>query len=115
MKFISDISELYDLNYYNNYIASGGYGSVFKALDKKYHRKCALKIIHKDLIKKGNKNDYIKDNILRVNEIMKMCKSNNIFELYDSFETKNNYILVLEYCDIDLMSYVLKIKNIKEI
>ena len=70
-----------------------------------------MKKIHKDLIEKGNKNDYIKNNILREIEIMKMCKSKNIVELYDSFETKSNYILVLEFCDIDLMSYVFNNKE----
>lgn len=53
----------------------------------------------------------IKNNILREIEIMKMCKSKNIVELYDSFETKSNYILVLEFCDIDLMSYVFNNKE----
>ena len=104
MKFISDISELYEKI---SVIGKGGFGIVYKALEKSTNRICALKIIYKDYIKNGNKNDYIKNNILREIEIMEMCKCNNNVELYDSYETNSEFILVLELCDIDLMSYIL--------
>ena len=108
LNYISDISEKYELM---ECIGKGGFSEVHKALDKINHRECALKLIYKDYIEKGNQKDYMKNSILREIEIMKVCKCNNIVELYDSFETESYFILALELCDIDLLSYIIKQKN----
>ena len=96
-------------------IGSGGFSVVYKAFDIINNRECALKKIIKKGLEKGNKNDYMKNCILREIEIMKICKCKNVVEIYDSFETKDSFILVLELCDITLRDYMKsKVKDVKQ-
>ena len=105
---ISDISKIYEIK---EKIGSGGFSTVYKALDKISKKKFALKMIHKKDIEDGNKKKYLYNNIIREIKLMKVCCCNNIVKLYDSFETESDYVLVLELCDTDILSFI---KNQKE-
>jgi len=108
MEFIPDISNRYKIK---TIIGSGGFSQVFKAFDIINNMECALKIIKKLEIEKGNQMDYMKNSIRREIEIMKICECKNVVKIYDSFETKDSFVLVIELCDINLMDYILKNKE----
>ena len=92
-------------------IANGGFSKVFKAYDKKNHRNCALKIIDKKWIYDSNEKDHIINSIKEEIKNTKLCKSENIIELYDSFETKKSFVIALELCDYDLRKFVNNFKD----
>ena len=101
-----NLSERYIINF-NDCIGVGFYSKVFKGFDKKYNRNCALKLFNLKDIEKGNKSDYFQESIKKEIFILKKCKCNNVVELYDYFETEDNYfVLVLELCDYDLKKFV---------
>ena len=87
-------------------IGTGGFGKVFKAYDKKNHRNCALKIFDKKWIYDSNEKDHIINSIKEEIKNTKLCKSENVIELYDSFETKKSFVIALELCDYDLRKFV---------
>ena len=92
-------------------IANGGFSKVFKAYDKKNHRNCALKIIDKKWIYDSNEKDYLINLIKEEIKNTKLCKSENVIEIYDSFETKKSFVIAFELCDYDLRKFV---KNYKD-
>ena len=87
-------------------IGSGGFSKVFKAYDKKNHRNCALKIIDKKWIYDSNEKDYLINSIKEEIKNTKLCKSENVIELYDSFETKKSFVIALELCESNLFEFV---------
>jgi len=49
-------------------------------------------------------------------KIMRICKSENVVNLYDSLETDDSIILVLELCDCNLSEYFdKKLKSEKKV
>ena len=106
--FISDISTLYSIK---EKIGKGGFSKVYKAFDKINNRECALKIFSKEDIEEGNKKKYLINSILKEIEMMKKLKCKNVVELYNAFETKENFVLVMELCDTDLDHYIHKYKE----
>ena len=114
-------------------IGKGAFGSVYKANYKNKNEIVALKIISKESIKNMFRESYMKDNVeeeftqyyndfINEIEIMKICNSNNTnnnaLKLYDYFETENEFVSVIELCDEDLNSVLIKSKkgfNKKEI
>ena len=92
-------------------IGSGGFSKVFKAYDKKNHRNCALKIIDKKWIYDSNEKDYLINLIKEEIKNTKLCKSENVIEIYDSFETKKSFVIALELCDYDLRKFVNNFKD----
>ena len=89
-------------------IGQGATGRIFKAFDKINKRECALKIIDKAFINKSNEKDYLLNSINNEIKIQKLCKSKNIVELYDSFETKESIALAMELTDNNLEKYIKK-------
>ena len=87
-------------------IGVGGFGEVFKAFDKIKKRECALKIIGKKFIYESNEKDYQLKFIKNEIEILKLCKSKNVVEYYDSFETNKSFVIAQELCDCDLNRYI---------
>jgi len=110
--FISDISTLYSIK---EEIGQGGFSTVYKAFDIINNRECALKIFRKYDIEEGNKKKYLINSILMEIEMMKKLKCKNVVELYNAFETKENYILVMELCDTDLNRYIHNYKEHQDI
>ena len=119
MNLEKEITNRYEIS---EVIGVGQFSQVFKAVDKKSKIIYALKIydkakIQKELIEEyleeidKNKNE-VKDSIRNEAEIMRICKSENVVELYDYFETDNSIIFVLEFCDYNLQQYYLKKKEL---
>ena len=79
--------------YLGESIGSGTYGMVFNALSIKDKKIIAIK----KLIKKNDKNDEEENNVLK---IMKECE--NSVEHLDSFEDKDNFYIVTEFCNKNL-------------
>lgn len=70
----------------------------------------AVKVILRSTIK-GKFNELLDNEI----KILKTCNNENIIKLYDMKKTKNNFYLILEYCNEgDLADYVKKKRTLTE-
>ena len=94
--FINDISEYLPSKKYKilSKLGSGSFGKVFLAQNKFTKEKVAMKEIkkaNKDLLSDGE----IKDEI----DILKSLDHPDIVRIIESFNTKDSYVLVTEYCE----------------
>ena len=94
--FITDISEFLPSKKYKivDKLGSGSFGKVFLAENKYTKEKVAMKEIkksNKDLLSDGE----IKDEI----DILKSLDHPDIVRIIESFNTKDSYVLVTEYCE----------------
>ena len=83
------------------------YGKIYTAFNIIKNRRCCLKVINKDQLKLGDY-DFLIGRIRREEQLTKICKSKNVVELYEKYETENNIIFELEYCECDLYKYMQK-------
>ena len=94
--FITDISEFLPSKKYKilDKLGSGSFGKVYLAQNKYTKEKVAMKEIkksNKDLLSDGE----IKDEI----EILKSLDHPDIVRIIESYNTKDSYVLVTEYCE----------------
>ena len=94
--FITDISEFLPKKKYEilDKLGSGSFGKVYLARNKYTKEKVAMKEIkksNKDLLSDGE----IKDEI----EILKSLDHPDIVRIIESYNTKDSYVLVTEYCE----------------
>ena len=77
---------------------------IYKALNIEEDNTVLLKVIEK----KNLLNDYafFNEQIKREEEILRLCRSNNIINIYQKIETKNLIVFELEYCGKDLATYI---------
>jgi len=99
-------------------IGNGTFSSVHKAKVKGKEEYVALKLADKEKIKLGLRKDYCKQNIEKEyyqtanldNEIkyMKICGKNNenSVKYIQHFETENEFIIVMELCDMNLIDFI---------
>ena len=99
-------------------IGNGLFSSVYKAKHKDKEEYVAIKIIDKEKIKLGLRNEYSKQDIQQEynkianfeNEVkyMKICGENNenSVKYYQHFETDNEFIIVMELCDGNLIDFI---------
>ena len=100
-------------------IGEGGFGAVYKVKVKGKDKYRAIKIINKELIKKGLRNEYNKQDIeneyLSIKKdfheevkYMEICGNNNIYsvKIYEYFDTENEFIIVMELCDENLIPFL---------
>ena len=86
------------------------FNKVYKGFNKKNNQDIAVKVILRSTIK-GKFNELLDNEI----KILKTCNNENIIKLYDMKKTKNNFYLILEYCNEgDLADYVKKKKTLTE-
>ncbi|XP_055372563.1 serine/threonine-protein kinase fused [Condylostylus longicornis] len=90
-------------------IGEGSFGRVYKATRKSDNHTVALKVI----LKRGRSSREIK-NLRRECEIQAELKHENIIEMFESFETKNDLVVVTEFSQIDLHRYLSKNGTISE-
>ena len=106
-------------------IGIGGYGYVCKGRDKKTKELRAIKVMNIDKIKENLSSKYkmeeIKEQLkLCIEgfkeefEIMKICSNNNdnSVKCYEYFNNENNFVIIMELCDNNLLQ--LLNKRIKE-
>ena len=75
-------------------LGKGGYGTVFKGINKKTGEARAIK----KLSRKGiEEDDYVR--FLREIELLKKADHPNIIKLYELYESKHSIYLVMEKCD----------------
>ena len=96
--------------YENNYeeiflFKENNISKLYQGYNKKENRDVCLKIIDKKKLELDNY-DLLIEQINREEEIMKLCKSKNILNFYQRFETENSIIFELEYFEIDLKEYL---------
>ena len=122
--------DFYDYNEDDDYIGEGGFGAVYKARKKGTNDEeglRALKIIKKKKIKQSFLDKYRKepteedlkgyyDDIYKEINLMKLMEGNNkenknTVKFYEYFENKNEFIIVMEYCDGNLQDLLSKKKK----
>ena len=84
-------SEYYD---WKEMIGNGGFGCVFKAVNKKTNELRAIKIIN---------NEFKESFINEVNIMEKFCINNqNSIKIYEKFNSNKEYAIIMELCDCNL-------------
>ena len=89
------------------YIGEEKYSKFYKAYNIKEERKACLKVISKKELEKGDY-DFLLKQIEREEEITKLCKCDNIVNIYNKYENEDYIIFELELCDFSLEKYMRK-------
>ena len=55
--------------------------------------------------------DFLLEKIKREEQLTKICKSKNVIELYQKFESENSYIFEFEYCEGNLFEEIINKKG----
>ena len=71
---------------------------IYRAKNIKDNRKVCLKVFDKHILQKGDY-DFFLEPIKREEEIVKLCKSQFIVNIYRKLETSHNIILEMDYWD----------------
>uniref|UniRef100_A0A1A9X5F4 non-specific serine/threonine protein kinase n=1 Tax=Glossina brevipalpis TaxID=37001 RepID=A0A1A9X5F4_9MUSC len=85
----------------NSLIGEGSFGRVYKATRKDDDQTVAIKVISK----RGRSSRELK-NLRRECDIQAQLKHPNVIEMLESFETKNELVVVTEFALIDLHRYM---------
>ena len=106
-------------------IGTGGYGYVYKGRDKNTKELRAIKVLDIEKIEEDLSSQYEREEIkeqlkLYIEgfkeefEIMKLCSNNNnnSVKCYEYFNNENNFVIIMELCDQNLLQ--LLNKRIKE-
>ena len=108
----SDFVRMKNDNFFDEYelkekLGEGGYGSVYKVLQRKTNYLRAVKAIKK---KNVDKNEFMNEI-----EVLKTVDHPNIIKLFDCYYDRNFYYMVVEYCSGgDLFDYIQKEKCFTE-
>ena len=117
-----DYKKYYDQLYY---IAHGAYGEIFKGKEKGKEELKAIKVINLNNLKEKLKSEHedkesllnhlniCREGYINEFEIMKTCSKNNInsVECYEYFDNKDNFIIIMELCDGNLLDLFNKKKE----
>ena len=79
--------------------------NLYKAENIKEQRDVTLKVYDKKKLEKGDY-DYFLEQVKREEEIIKLCKCENIVNIYRKLETNNYIIFEMESWDINLSDYI---------
>ena len=79
--------------------------NLYKAENIKEHRKVSLKVYDKKKLEKGDY-DYFIEQIKREEEIINLCKCENIVNIYRKIETNQYIIFEMESWDINLADFI---------
>ena len=87
-------------------IGSGSFGDVFLGHMRNTGEKVAVKRVKKSILKKhGN---YLIEAFWKEINSMKICECENSVRLIKTMETENNYNIIMELCDSDLLNFLNK-------
>ena len=85
-------------------IGSGSFGDVFSGIYKSTGEKIAIKRLNKKkLYQYGN---YLINAFWKEIDCMKKCECKNSVRLIQEFETQNNFNIIMELCDSDLLIFL---------
>ena len=85
-------------------IGSGSFGDVFSGHMRTSGEKIAVKRVKKKILYQYG--DYLVNAFWKEINSMKLCECENSVRLIQNLETENNYNIVMELCDIDLLCYL---------
>ena len=85
-------------------IGSGTFGEVYKGIDINSGLKVAIKRLKKKVLYENGK--YLLKAYYREIECMKKCACQNSIKFIKDFQTQNNYNIIMELCDSDLLCYL---------
>ena len=116
-----DFRKFYDIL---DIIGHGGYGYVYKGIEKKTKEIRAIKVIDlrkiKDnLLSQFETEDFedqlhkIINGLINEYENMKICANNNInsVKCYEYFNTEDNFVIIMELCDTNLSKLLIERKK----
>ena len=106
--FPSQLLDKYDVE--NRPIGKGAFGLIFKGMNKQNNENVAIKVLYYDKSYNINEFDEIVNNEINM---MKLLNNEHSIKLYEYIKDKNDYYLILEYCDTDLEKYVSEKKGLK--
>ena len=103
--------------YANNYkilakIDETNLNKIYKAFNIKSNREVSLKIIDKEMLKKGDY-DFLLEQVNKEGEITKLCNSEYTINLYGKLENQRYIIYELEYIEFNLRRLIEKEKTEK--
>jgi len=85
-------------------IGSGSFGDVYRGIDKHSGMKVAIKRIRKKKLYENGQ--YLLRAYYREIDCMKKCECENSIRFIRDFQTQNNYNIILELCDTDLLCHL---------
>ena len=85
-------------------IGSGTFGEVFMGSDIHTGMKVAIKRLRKKILYESG--SYLLKAYYREIEIMKKCQCQNSIRFIKEFQTQNNFNIIMELCDTDLLCYL---------
>ena len=85
-------------------IGSGSFGDVFRGVDKHSGMKVAIKRLRKKILYENGQ--YLLKAYYREIDCMKKCECENSIRFIRDFQTQNNYNIIMELCDTDLLCYL---------
>ena len=85
-------------------IGSGSFGDVFLGHLRSTGEKIAVKRVKKKTLNQYG--DYLIKAFWKEIESMKLCACENSVRLIQTMETENNYNIVMELCDTDLLIHL---------
>ena len=109
MNALSEIRNDY-INFHS--IENNNYGGFYRGIEKKTKRDVCLKIYDKTLLEKA-KTNFLLNQIEREIKLSKLCKNENILELYERRDIQNLIVLKYESFDFNLMQYLYKNGELK--
>ena len=119
-----DYKDYYDLE---EKIKDTNYGSLYKAKNKMTNEKKAIKIIEKKKFKDNFRNNHLRDptneemksyidKYIKEIDYMKIMEgknkeNNNIVKYYEHFENEDEFAIIMELCDDNLLNFSISRKN----
>ena len=85
-------------------IGSGTFGDVYRGIEIRSGLKVAIKRIRKKVLYENGK--YLLKAYYREIDIMQKCACDNSIKFITEFQTQNNYNIIMELCDSDLLVYL---------
>ena len=90
-------------------IGNGSFGDIYRGIEIHSGMKVAIKRLRKKVLYENGK--YLLKAFYREIDIMKKCQCPNSIKFIKDFQTQNNYNIIMELCDTDLLCYLYERPN----
>ena len=98
-KYANDFEDVFE-------VAETKFGKIYQAYNKKHKRCCHLKTFEKEKLQQGDY-DFLIQKVQSEEQITKLCKCENVIELYQKLEVDDKIIFELEYCEKDINAAII--------